>query len=363
MASPPFRLSSVPPAESVWSPFHRSSRYSRTAQDSAVSTQHSFALTVPPSTRTAETIASWTAKRERRAPSERQGTAAEPRPNSILPSPTRLECTSDTGSVTVRAPKQVYTEKWAAVAEMATRARSLSGDCVSPIPILAYARIADGPEEVREVLQCPQSVRCRKCPQCRSQQARMWTARGMTECESAPRTWFSTLTFDWRSTPQDTMEKQWRFAQRSLTLFFKRLRKKGCKFRYLAVYEAHRDGRPHIHVLLHERPGSWIPWKTIDSTWTHGFHKTKLADGPRVAGYLTKYLFKNPGLCRVRASIRYGSGTDKDRSLTSSDIAKRETRSLLNRNPARGAIPTLDGRFPPHERGSYPVHLKVAPSG
>jgi hypothetical protein len=105
------------------------------------------------------------------------------------------------------------------------------------------------------------------------------------------------------------------YCNRQLTLFFKRLRKRGCRFRYLAVAELQTDGTPHFHVLLHELKPSSILWKDVHRLWeTNGFHKTNLLRGHselKAVAYACKYLMKTQ-VARVRCSIRYG---DKDRCL------------------------------------------------
>lgn len=219
--------------------------------------------------------------------------------------PTRLDGTSDRVYIyPVLQELGVRCGRPERVAEIATWA-PLHGDCQSPVRVRFWA---DKPGMIRdpEVTTCQQSVRCRNCPNCQIQRRKQWTARAIAEHSWASRTWFATLTFDWRLAPIQTQESQWRYASRQLTLFLKRLRWKGFRFRYLAVFEAHASGRPHIHLLLHESGNTPVRWKNIDAEWNSGFHKTKLVRDPRTCAYVTKYLTKSLGFCRVRASVRYG---------------------------------------------------------
>lgn len=247
----------------------------------------------------------------------------------------------------MRAPARVWTtpERMAGMADTMNSA----GNCVSPIPIQLMANEYNGREpDPVGAYTCRMSVRCRKCPECREQAARMWMARAISEASGAPRTWFATLTFDWKTKPVGP-SSQWTYARRQFTLFAKRLRKKGCSFRYLAVFEAHKDGRPHIHCLLHEKKQSSVLWQHVDQAWSgQGFHKTKLVRASSrdpdaavdAARYVTKYLFKDQGqgaICRIRASIRYGktehAATDTDR---------RQQHSVVKRSvspPGEGTIP------------------------
>lgn len=232
-------------------------------------------------------------------------------------------------------PCVVWTDRTECVASLGECLNS-AGDCVSPVPIqlmsneygsLAARQVGRWQlsESMDGLYTCNMSVRCRKCPECRQWSARQWMARAIAECEKVSRTWFATLTFDWRHKPGD-QSFQWRYARRELTLWFKRLRKKGLKFRYLAVFEAHRDGRPHIHLLLHET--SPATYRRLTSEWRAGFSKIRLVKGSPVeaARYCTKYIFKDheSGLCRVRASLRYGQRSDTRMSdCTASDVVER----------------------------------------
>lgn len=96
-----------------------------------------------------------------------------------------------------------------------------------------------------------------------------------------------------------------------LTRYLKRVRRDRkddagpVKFRYLVAAEAHRDGFPHFHLLIHEGLGSRIPWRRLQR-WNHGHVHAKLVnDELKSARYLAKYCAKSL-LTRVRASRYYG---------------------------------------------------------
>lgn len=88
---------------------------------------------------------------------------------------------------------------------------------------------------------------------------------------------------------------------RELTLMWKRLRKAGHSFRYLAVVEYHKDGFPHVHALVH--CADTMTYRAVAGDWPHGFAHAKLANDS-AAAYVTKYVTKD--LTRLRASLGYG---------------------------------------------------------
>lgn len=154
------------------------------------------------------------------------------------------------------------------------------------------------------------------------------------------RTWFSTLTMrperrmwvlsaaraeaDRQGYDFDALDDQKRFrglckqVSRELTLYVKRVRKNsGARFRFLAVFEKHESGDPHIHMLVHERdPAYPVRERVLSAAWTWGFSKHRLVErDSRAANYVCKYLTKSADV-RVRASLRYGSLSDEEREGT-----------------------------------------------
>lgn len=184
-------------------------------------------------------------------------------------------------------------------------------------------------------------VRCRKCPECLWHRRRLWTARAITELRLSPRTWFGTLTFrpmdrfrmvmkadqlsrQRRAERLDGLDDETKFqltAQqtgREVTLFMKRLRKGAAgPLRYLLVTEAHKDGFPHYHLLLHETVASAVSKRQLEAQWLRGFSHWRLIDAhdPKATGYACKYLSKTAST-RVRASQQYGKGAQVARRLS-----------------------------------------------
>lgn len=184
------------------------------------------------------------------------------------------------------------------------------------------------------------TVRCRRCKPCLRARAHHWAERAILETVQSQRTWFGTLTFSpaeqWATEARARVaagdgwakpmprrygqsQAEWENRVREvnfirmhnangplLTKWLKRVRKEsGASLRYCLVAEAHKSGRPHYHVLVHERPGSPpLRHRTVSSQWKHGFSQFKLAD-EAAARYVCKYLSK-ASEARIRASLNYG---------------------------------------------------------
>lgn len=107
--------------------------------------------------------------------------------------------------------------------------------------------------------------------------------------------------------PAEQLKELANAASPDLSRFFKRLRKRGAEIRYLLVTEAHADGMPHWHLLLHEVGAEPVTKRELEAQWKQGFTHWRLVQNadPQAAFYVTKYLAKD-ALTRVRASAGYG---------------------------------------------------------
>lgn len=173
-------------------------------------------------------------------------------------------------------------------------------------------------------------VMCRKCDTCLRARSRFWTARAIYEVDHAPRTWFATFTVNpywrWKFETEIMLEQvgcdPWDFAHhqskisKELTKYFKKIRRKGYQFRYLLVTEAHADGYPHFHALIHEVYGaSPLRKRLLEENWGKGFTSFKLVGNDQIetstkaSRYVCKYLQKDTR-ARVRASQGYGRADD-----------------------------------------------------
>lgn len=177
-------------------------------------------------------------------------------------------------------------------------------------------------------------VPCRRCPPCLFRKRLHWTHRGEAETLAARRTWLVTLTFkpevraamEWkaRAAVGDETWRELSLEQRStklaaqaqpyVTTWLKRVRSQsGAALRYLSVCELHKDGMPHVHLLVHEVGDMPVRHAVLTGQWSqNGFSNAKLVETGeehKAADYPAKYLSKNP-ITRVRASVGYGHGAN-----------------------------------------------------
>lgn len=174
-------------------------------------------------------------------------------------------------------------------------------------------------------------VSCRKCEECLKHKRRLWTARAIAETRNALRTWFGTLTVSPERRFQATLLAERKALRRrcesldaltatertkliaaelnpEVTRWLKRVRKQsGAALRYLLVVEAHADGFPHFHLVLHETSLAQVSKRTLEGQWTYGFSSWRLVPvgEMRQVTYVCKYLTKS-AQTRVRASRQYG---------------------------------------------------------
>lgn len=186
---------------------------------------------------------------------------------------------------------------------------------------------------------------CRKCENCLKRRAAHWRLRAYSEYRAAERTWFGTLTvapehrlrvlaacravasrngddFDMLPLAKQFREKV-KCISREVTRYLKRVRNGHPGMRFLLVVEAHKNGDPHFHVLVHEVAGDPIRHAKLSDQWRIGFSNWKLVADSKSAAYVTKYLAKS-NLARVRASIDYGNPPSRN----SDSVSQRPTESV-----------------------------------
>jgi len=181
---------------------------------------------------------------------------------------------------------------------------------------------------------------CRKCPVCLRRRAWSWSQRAVAELQLSSRTWFCTFTVnpherflidlqigqDTAFRDADAFKARYAMLSREFTLYMKRIRKNsGAKLRYIMVAEAHQDGWPHLHALVHERAVP-ITKRTLQEAWKKGFSSAVLVplSDNKVAFYVTKYIAKQ-ALARIRASLRYGENDLFHSAACISDPYSRES--------------------------------------
>lgn len=261
-------------------------------------------------------------------------------------------------------------------------------NCVQPYRWTLYSR--GGRDFVTGERYRPITVtgagRCRKCPFCDKAKSNMWSARAVDEFYKAPRTLFG----DFTTSPanDDLLDNRARVRLREKDVDFdkldaqsmltERVREFGAEvtkwldvvrhgrdghtptpIRYLLVAEVHdsdrtsevKRGRPHFHILIHEKTagsavkgdprhaiihggsktwcdieageweqrmifhkseGVWRPHAFvrdeafIRKNWTLGHCKFQWAEDARGAYYVCKYISKSLLRVRPRASKKYG---------------------------------------------------------
>lgn len=173
------------------------------------------------------------------------------------------------------------------------------------------------------------SVRCRKCGPCLKQRGKVWATRAQLELVAATRSWFGTLTLRpherfmarlkadaylakrgvrWLDLDASEQFKEIaRVLRRDFQLFLKRVRKQSrARVRYVMTTEAHTDGFPHLHLILHEYEGRCTK-RLLEEQWQLGISHWRLVNAldHKVPWYVAKYLTKSI-LAKPVASLRYG---------------------------------------------------------
>lgn len=159
------------------------------------------------------------------------------------------------------------------------------------------------------------AVPCRQCPQCVEIRRHSWIKRMLHEVEMASASYMVTLTLSTPARVQlrnecvarfgtmpPTSEERCLHVYKWVQLYLKRLRKNtGATLRYCAITEKHKDGTPHIHLLIH---GDVSRQSILGTKWGHGFRDCRIVRSDGAVRYLAKYLSKDA--LAVRASRQYG---------------------------------------------------------
>lgn len=129
---------------------------------------------------------------------------------------------------------------------------------------------------------CP----CRQCLPCRINRRREWSVRGILEASQYNDISFITLTYD-----DDHLPLNGSLDTQILTKLWKRLRKLGLKFRYLACGEyGEKSYRPHYHAIIYGVDSVTMQYH-LSRLWENGFVYCVPATVETidyVCGYVTK---------------------------------------------------------------------------
>jgi hypothetical protein len=150
----------------------------------------------------------------------------------------------------------------------------------------------------QRIVVVPIKCKCWRCPTCGPILARYWAHR----IEGAKPKRFLTLTVDPKlyTSPQAA----YLAMKDALPKLIRILRSKGIAIEYVAVWEVHKSGYPHLHLLL---KGSYIPWRWLKSIWMNlgiGAHIDirPVTDAKGAAFYIAKYMSK--AVASLHAGLR-----------------------------------------------------------
>lgn len=137
-------------------------------------------------------------------------------------------------------------------------------------------------------------AQCRKCDECIAARKRSWVGRLLAEQQTSRETWFTTFTY--AGGEDNAHADVLRYSDLQKT--FKRLRKAGHKFKYVAVGEyGGKYGRAHFHVIFYWQTPP--PHLTMDERinhpmWPHGFMQAEFPRSQQgAAAYIMDYLNKS----------------------------------------------------------------------
>lgn len=105
------------------------------------------------------------------------------------------------------------------------------------------------------------------------------------------------LTLTLRPNENETPDEMAGRLKAALRLLRLRLKRHGrfSNFHFMAVFERHKSGFPHLHLLLKSQ---YIPWRWLRSTWegitgSHEVHIRKISSQGLEAFYVAKYIGKD----------------------------------------------------------------------
>jgi len=174
---------------------------------------------------------------------------------------------------------------------------------------------------------------CGRCIGCRLERARQWAVRCVHEMSLWKRNSFVTLTY-----APDALKfggaEHGILVPRDLTLFWKRLRKSGARFRYFACGEYGDIGnRPHYHAIIFgydfddktydssQGNSHYYHSRSLDSIWGHG--RCIIGDATfESASYVARYVMKK--------QLGESSGVYAEKGITPEFV-------VMSRRPGIGA--------------------------
>lgn len=152
---------------------------------------------------------------------------------------------------------------------------------------------------------------CRKCEDCMKARKRHWIGRLLAEEQTSLATWFGTFTYAGGYDNDEAYELQYEHVQQ----MFKRMRKAGHKFKYLAVGEyGTAKGRAHWHILFYfTTPPPTVEFNAMIQFphWEKGHSQIEIPRSTQgSAAYMIDYITKDLSIAgRMRYSKNPAMGT------------------------------------------------------
>jgi hypothetical protein len=186
-------------------------------------------------------------------------------------------------------------------------------------------------------------IKCKswRCPTCGPILAKFWANR----LTGAKPQRFITLTGDPKLWP--TPQSMYEAMKAALPKLVRILRLKGMNFEYAAVWELHKSGFPHIHLL---QRGSYIPQHWLSSIWRSlgcgdNVWIEPVKDAKHAAFYTAKYMSKAVGILhtavRVTKVIQVSKGFFEKTLFKKSDAAPRCEACVRTQRHAANVIELL----------------------
>ena len=148
------------------------------------------------------------------------------------------------------------------------------------------------------------------CPVCGSRNARQWQARMLNHMnkDKSGRWYFLTVTAHEKMRGTTASVKNIRAGWKKL---YNRMRRKYGVSEYVKVWEFHKDGSFHLHILIRRKIGvRWLKNNSRQCGMGYQVDSSRSKNAGQVAGYCAKYLIKSfehadkypKGMRRIEAS-------------------------------------------------------------
>lgn len=137
---------------------------------------------------------------------------------------------------------------------------------------------------------------CKKwaCPVCGARNGRKWLARllhHMNTHKTSGKWYFLTVTAHRKMRGQEASLKNLREGWKKL---YNRMRRKFGISEYCKVWEKHKDGSFHLHILIRRKISKkWLKDSSVECGMGYQVDSSKSKNEGMVAGYIAKYLLKS----------------------------------------------------------------------